>query len=108
MADHVLHPVPDGGEGGGKPRGIHRIALVDVGIQGDLPVTGHHEGQAELAQIEAFLLGVAPLGDGGALIAAGQVGEKVGGVVDKGVQFEVEVIDHGAGELCLDGLQRHP
>ena len=84
-ADHALHPLADGGERGGKPRGIHRIAFVDVRIPGDLSVPGHQQGQAALAQIEPFLLRVAPLGSRGALIAARQVGEKVGSIVAEGV-----------------------
>jgi len=77
LADDALHPLADSGERVGKPPGIHRIAFIDVRIQGNLPVPGHPQSQAELAQIEPFLLRVAPLGSRGALIATRQVGEKV-------------------------------
>ena len=56
LPDALLDPVSDRRQGGGEPRRIDGIALVDVGIEWELPIPRDEQGEAELAESETLVL----------------------------------------------------
>lgn len=108
VPNEVLDPVPDRRQRGGKPRRIHGIALVDVGIERDLPIPCDEQREAQLAQSEPFVLGVPALREGRALGAARQRRKKVRGIVEERIELERQVVDHLARAVGLDRFYSKP
>jgi hypothetical protein len=86
-------------EDGAELGDVGLVARVGVGGQRDAAVAGDDQAEADQAQVEPFLLGLAPLG---------QRGARVGGVDERG---EVGHVQREGGDVQAeggDGAQRDP
>ena len=86
-------------EGGG----IGLVAGVGAVQQGQAGLGGDEQGDADDAQGLATLLGMAALGQRGALVEGVDVGEEVGGVEQDAAGVEAELALHGGDEVAFDG-----
>lgn len=94
--------VDDAGELGD----VGLVAGVGTGQDRDAAVAGGHHRQADQAQVDAFLLGLAALGQVRLVVAGVDEGGEVGHVEDQPRKVQAERGDHAAAQLRLDLCQR--
>ena len=90
--------VDDGGELGD----VGPVARVGVGDQRDPAVAGDHQRQADQAQVVAFLLGLAALGDRRLVVGRVDEGGEVGHVQHQPGQVQAEPVRPSPAEPALD------
>jgi hypothetical protein len=84
---------------------IGPVALVGVVQDGHAAVGGDHQPHPDQAQIQPLLFGMAPLGDGVALVGRVHEGGEVGHVQHQPGQVQVEALHHLCRHRPLDGAQ---
>jgi hypothetical protein len=90
--------VDDGGELGH----IGLVARVGAGDHRDPAIAGDYQGQPDQAQVVAFLLGLATLGDRRLLVPGVDEGGEVGHVTHQGCQIQPELPGHRHAEPAFD------
>ena len=96
VAGHQL--IQDGGELGD----VGTVTRVGMRDDRDPAVAGDDQRQADQAQVDAFLLGFAALGDRGPLVGGVDVRGEVGHVEGDAGQVQAVPVDHAAVDLGLD------
>ena len=81
---------------------IGLVAGIGVGDQRDAAVDGNDQAKADQAQIGPFLLGVAPLGDRGAVVGGVDVGGEVRHVEHQARYLDLELVDDMGHDAPLD------
>jgi hypothetical protein len=96
--DAGCDPRPEGRQGGGAPRRLAGVALLDGGRKRALPLPRDAQREAARAQSAPLVLGVPAWREGRALVATGQRGKKGRGVVAERIALELTSVDHCACE----------
>ena len=86
--------------------GVGSVAGRGDVAQGDAVIRRAGQGQSHEAQVEALVLGVAPLGDVRAAVGGGDEGVEVGRVVDQGLGVDAELIHRRLDVGLLDCLHQ--
>src|SRR5665647_3969474 len=81
------------------------VAGVGVAGDGDRAVAGHGQGEPDQAQVIALLLGVAPLGDRGPVVARVDERGEVRHVQREAGQVQAELGDHRLADRPLRGRE---
>jgi len=88
---------------GGKLGGVVPVSRIDLMKQRNVKVPGDQQGQPDNPQVRALLLALAPLGEGRSRVEGVDGGEKIGCVVEKTGQIDLEAIDQRPGQVLFDG-----
>ena len=86
----------------GELADIVAVAGIGVADERDAAVGGDHQAQADQAQVDPLLLGVAPLGDRRPVVGRIDEGGEVGHVEHQPREVEIERRDHGRTQSTLD------
>src|SRR5262249_22798797 len=106
---HLLDQQPVAGDqfvrDGGELGDVGAAARVGVRDDRDPAVTGDDQRQGDQAQVHAFLLGLAALGDRRPLVGRVDIGGEISHVQGDAGQVQAVPVDHAAEDLGLDDGQ---
>jgi hypothetical protein len=92
----------EGGEGISEGLSVWHLAPIDLVPDRDTVLAGAEQSHPELPEVVTLLFVVTPGGKLGPLVRRGNEGEEVRRVVEKGLERDLEALDHPADDLSLD------